>query len=259
MRLKSALSRAIATTAASLRAHAKPSTGLRVLSYHSIGDRAYNDELNLNSISEQDFVLHLELIKNFHVVEFSGINIPTDETHIAITFDDGYANNLHVAAPLLIEYLLPFTVFVTSGFVQSKQRGSLTKAELRELSSLPGVTIGAHSKTHCDLTRCDDNLLLAELRDSRSYIEDVIGVGVTSMAYPFGKANNRVKSAVQSCGYLSAGCSRFDINQPDRDPLMLCRSVILNGDGENVLKQKISGDWDWYRLRSRDPLSINGN
>ena len=258
MRLKSILSRAIASTAAGIRPYSKPSNGLRVLNYHSIGNRAFKDDLNLNSLSKQDFLSHLELIKSFQVVEFSGSNIPTDETHIAITFDYGYADNLYVAAPLLIEFCMPFTVFVTSDFVRCKQIGFLSKAELRELSSLPGVTIGAHSRTHCDLTLCDDNSLHSELSDSRSFIEDVIGIGVTSMAYPFGKANLRVKAAVQRCGYLTAGCSRFDINQPGRDALMLCRSVVLNGDSENVLKQKILGNWDWYRIRSPDPLYIKG-
>ena len=39
---------------------------------------------------------------------------------IVLTFDDGYKNNLYVAAPLLYELKIPFTIFISTGAVDNE-------------------------------------------------------------------------------------------------------------------------------------------
>lgn len=234
-----------------------PKVGHRILTYHSIGQKSYGDTNNLNSISVEDFKIHVATIAEYHCIDLSDTYFPTDEVRVAITFDDGYSNNLHVAAPLLIERNIPFTVFVTSKFVREKEKGFLSVSELKELSSLPGVTIGAHGDTHCDLTLCDDVSLRRELKGSKAYLEDVLGHEIFAMAYPYGKANKRVRTFVEEAEYSLAVSSYFNINSPRRDPLMLGRSIILNGDTADTLNKKIRGYWDWYRFKMTDPLNLN--
>ena len=127
-----------------------PTDGLRVLMYHAIGTPALGDMLGLFSLSPECFRQHMSLLadwKQCRIVDFDSIALNSTGYRVAITFDDGYLDNLKVAAPILCELGLPFTVFVTSEFVRSRKAEFLSPDALRELAALPGAKIGAHGTT----------------------------------------------------------------------------------------------------------------
>ena len=231
-------------------------TGLRILAYHAVGSDALGDQLGIFSISPGLFRRHMDLL----ATEFHDYTVPLAvgatvgvDGGVAITFDDGYRDNLLVAAPLLAERELPFTVYVSSGLLREGHPGFLTPDELRKLAEIPGATIGAHGATHVPLTNCDDRRLREELESSRAWLEDVIGREVTTMAYPYGAVDGRVRRAVDRAGYTLAECSYPAINGSGRDRLLLGRTTILGDDGMRVFRQKLRGHWDWYRFLGRDP------
>lgn len=232
-------------------------SGLRILMYHSVGGNALGDTRGIFSISPQRFRSHIALLANmdnFQIVHLAPHNLSEPSSKVAITFDDGYVDNLTVAAPILVEHGIPFTVFVSSDFTKNHNNGFLTPDELRELAGLPGAAIGAHGKTHRLLTTCNDIELNEELSSSKHYLEDILGQPVTAIAYPFGATNIRVRDRAQQLGYDLGVCTRFSSNTSDRDPLMLCRYNIECKDTSRVLLQKLHGEWDWYRWRAPDPL-----
>lgn len=234
-------------------------SGLRILNYHSIGGSALKDARGMFSIPSQLFRSHMHLLANMEncqIVPLQPLGVSQQSLQVAVTFDDGYQDNLRVAAPILIEYGIPFTVFVSSDFIENRTKGFLVPEELNELAGLPGVTIGAHGKTHRSLIECNDMEMQSELSSSKYYLEDLLGRSVTAVAYPFGAANIRVRDAARQSGYGLGVSTRFDINTVDRDPLMLCRYNIESDNTPRVIHQKLHGNWDWYRWRSQDPLTI---
>lgn len=92
-----------------------------VLLYHRVADAA-NDPWQL-SVTPRHFAEHLEVLRRHGYVmplqklvkSLEGGDLP--RRAVVITFDDGYADNLINAKPVLEKHDAPATVFVTSGYV----------------------------------------------------------------------------------------------------------------------------------------------
>ena len=167
---------------------------------------------------------------------------------VVITFDDGFTDTLTAAAPILTSLKMPFTVFVSPKFITSGSPEFMSADQLCELSKMPGVMIGAHGLTHRRLTECDDADLANELSRSKEHLETLIGKEVTTMSYPHGAVNDRVRQAVSRAGFKIAACSDFGALSRNPDPLLLPRTDIWSLDNVDTFSQKILGCWDWLRV-----------
>lgn len=47
----------------------------------------------------------------------------------AITFDDGFENNISIAAPILYDFKIPSTIYVTTGFIESNKMSWIDRIE----------------------------------------------------------------------------------------------------------------------------------
>jgi peptidoglycan/xylan/chitin deacetylase (PgdA/CDA1 family) len=94
-----------------------PRPGARILVYHGVCP-AGTPRINARFLPLPDFERQVAaLARDFHVVPladvFEGKLHPARFT-VAVTFDDGYANNLELALPVLERHGVPATFFVTA-------------------------------------------------------------------------------------------------------------------------------------------------
>jgi len=231
-----------------LAAPLRPTPGCRVLMYHAIGGKVAGDAQGLYSLAPELFARHVRMLAGGSTVVALERGVAAGYG-LAITFDDGYRDNLTVAAPLLVEAALPFTVFVTPAFIDSGEPQYLTRADVKTLADMPGITIGAHGFSHCRLTACDDAALAGELKNSRTWLEDLLGRPVHTMSYPHGAVDGRVRAAAAAAGFTIAAGSRFGSLRQGNDPLVVPRTDIWAGDDVGRLSAKIAGHWDWMAWR----------
>ena len=112
-----------------------------ILIYHRVAALASDPQLLC--VMPEHFADHLQILRKYgHPMglqeltrELLSGNIP--DRAIVITFDDGYADNLYNAKPLLDRYDIPATVFVTTGYLE--QNRELWWDELDRLLLQSGV------------------------------------------------------------------------------------------------------------------------
>lgn len=100
-----------------LRSRVRP--GVAILGYHRVCAGAV-DPLGL-SVAPEHFEAHLDAVARLgRPMRLADAAAAIDAGRvprraIVVTFDDGYADNLHTVLPLLEKYRVPATMFVTSG------------------------------------------------------------------------------------------------------------------------------------------------
>jgi peptidoglycan/xylan/chitin deacetylase (PgdA/CDA1 family) len=124
---------------------------------------------------------------------------------VLITFDDGYADNVHTALPILARYRLPATLFVPTAYVGQLNRWNprvgydtrhATWDELRCWVAA-GLEVGGHAHDHTRMNRLGESELGPSLDRNKRTLEAELGVEVRAFAYPYGYFTDGAKSAVQ--------------------------------------------------------------
>jgi peptidoglycan/xylan/chitin deacetylase (PgdA/CDA1 family) len=173
----------------------------------------------------------------------------------AITFDDGYVDNL-AAFEALRRRGMRATWFIVSGSIgrapawpaDGRPGGRLLGAsELRDMHAC-GMEIGSHTHNHVRLTEVDDACMASELAVSKATIEDILGAEVAGFAYPYGDWDERCESAVERAGYRHASTTRTGWALRDGKPYRLRRLTIVNSDTSGSLARKLtsgSNDVSW--------------
>lgn len=127
---------------------------------------------------------------------------------VGLTFDDGYADFLTAAVPLLRAYGHRATVFVLPGRLggenawdaRGPRKALLTGEGVRAVAAA-GMEVGSHGLRHVDLTRCDEAALAAEAAGSRASVAALTGRPPAGFCYPYGAVDARAAAAVRSAGY----------------------------------------------------------
>jgi len=245
-----------------------------VLCYHSV-----TPATTYLSLTPELFDAHLAWLEGHaRVVSLDELvaGAPADDRPlVAITFDDGYADNRAHAMPLLAARGMTATFFVTVGFLERDEgvmthlsrvwgtpRERLAALSWSDVGALQdaGMSIGSHTWSHRNLAPLPAADAESDLRRSREVLEERLGEPVRAVAYPWGKLGRHVNeetfAAARRAGFALGGISLPRAIRATDDPLRIPRFGV-GAEPVERLAAKVAGAIDWHAsIHERMPAAV---
>lgn len=205
-----------------------------IFAFHRVNDTLTSDGLTLGS---RRFLAFCEFFRRHAAVVSLSEQVDgcrrgkSMAGTVSITFDDGYADNYHIAAPILRRLGLPACFFVSSGFIGTDYVAPWDRAlaapptwmtwdEVRSLAG-EGFEIGSHTHTHVNMATSDPETVRDDLQSSKAMLQQQVGVPARLFAYPFGDrgsiselSRRIVRDAGFACCLSCHGGANFGIADP---------------------------------------------
>jgi peptidoglycan/xylan/chitin deacetylase (PgdA/CDA1 family) len=179
-----------------------------ILAHHLVSDRPHRMGMPTEIFWRQVRFLqkHYRIVSLSEATELlrSGqLSIPT----VALTFDDGYADNFVNLRAVANEVGIPSTLFITTDPVETHREFDhdlatgmtgffpLTWDQIRYWNTR-GAEFGSHTRTHLDCSSRDSESLQTEIIGSRNDLEAHLKKTVSFFAFPYGQPNNMSSEAM---------------------------------------------------------------
>ncbi|WP_334019513.1 polysaccharide deacetylase family protein [Alteromonas sp. S015] len=170
------------------------------------------------SISPEVFKSHMEYLDAHHtvvslqdIVEAIKYNTTLPENAVAITFDDGYANILDNAHPILADLGFPYTVFINPDEIGVGPK-QLTWEQVIAMHN-NGVVFANHTLDHLHMLNDEQTKgerawlekVWQNVESAEKKIEEKLGISLKYLAYPFGEYNTALTNKLKAEGYIGFG------------------------------------------------------
>ncbi len=188
---------------------------------------------------------------------------------VMITFDDGYANVVQYALPILAKYEFKATFFVASSFL-GKQKAlpwiqspdisvlneyrAMSSEQVLELSQTENYCVGSHTRAHQSLTSLSNEDAASELHRGKTDLESLLGAAVDHFAYPYGSKHDFSASHMEMCRETGFKTAFTTIPSSLRGPsstYAIPRLTVYEQDGPRNFALKVAGLFDSYDLYRR--------
>ncbi len=198
-------------------AHATPpSSSVAVFMYHHFGETRYPS----TNIRLEQFDAHLDYLANngFHVLPLQEAldairnQQPLPDRSVVITMDDAYRSVYSEAYPRLKARGWPFTVFVSTDYIDNGYSNYMTWKQMQEMAK-HGASYGNHTRSHAYLVRrldgeSDDQWqtrVRTDLGDAQQRLEQQLNTTLKIVAYPYGEYNDGVRAIADGLGLIGMG------------------------------------------------------
>jgi glycosyltransferase involved in cell wall biosynthesis len=229
---------------------------LPILMYHNVGQRPAKDPFGL-TVAPDRFELQMRYLVSHGYrtmwpsdwLALRSEGKPLQERAVLLTFDDGYADMVEYAFPILRRYGLKAAVYVvtrrlgltnTWDEVNGNPTMRLITGEQICRWAGQGIEFGSHTQTHPHLAALNKQRLTDEIEGSRDDLKCLLGAEVISFAYPYrdGVDSTAIRQKLIRT-YPLALTVNVGLNSIETNPYEMRRVPILPDDSLHRFERKL--------------------
>ncbi|HEY8191990.1 MAG TPA: polysaccharide deacetylase family protein [Alphaproteobacteria bacterium] len=165
----------------------------------------------------------IEALKN-------GASVPPHT--VVLTFDGGHKSVLKNAVPLLLANNLPFTLFVSTDYLDRESDEYIGWADLKKLARNRQVTIGLHPAAYTHMGGSTPEEIKRQINNARARMRDMLGEESALFAYPFGEYNTAFRDIVAASGFSAAFGQQSGVAYAGEDIFSLPRFTMTESFGD---------------------------
>ncbi|OGW41438.1 MAG: hypothetical protein A2Y97_06495 [Nitrospirae bacterium RBG_13_39_12] len=113
----------------------------------------------------------------------------------------------------------------------------LTLEEVVELVKGDLLEVGSHSLTHSNLATISTAMQRDEIKQSKTFLEDILNRAVNSFSYPYGSYTDETVTVVREAGFVCACTVNPGVVELDTDQFQLPRIMVEDWDGEEFARR----------------------
>jgi peptidoglycan/xylan/chitin deacetylase (PgdA/CDA1 family) len=182
--------------------------------------------------------------------------------YAAVTFDDGFVCVVQNALPELEARQIPATMFVPTGslggpprwvkdpMAPARSETVLSAEQLRGLAGNRFLGIGSHTVNHPNLARLQPDQALAELADSKTTLESILGGKVSLFSFPHGEHNEALVQQARAVGYQRVFTISPRLAFARANEFVSGRTLVDPADWPLEFSLKLAGAYRWVPMVS---------
>jgi len=216
-----------------------------IIYYHSVNERDIGQfERQMRYLAKKCRVMKVSEIRTVSSAERNVL--------VAVMFDDVFVSVMQNALPILRNYGLPAAFCVPTACLGRRPCWPLDSTYNHDNETIvseeqvlqldrEGFEILSHTVTHPKLTILESKGLRAELVDSKTVLERIVGHEVCGVSYPFGAYDLRVCDAAKQVGYRLGFTIEPRIVNNSMDNMQIGRFAVSPEDSLIKFRLKVSG------------------
>lgn len=227
--------------------HGRSGDGVTALIYHRVGGGSPDER----DVSTASFQAQLDLLARHDVLPLDEavdrLAAGSSRPGVVLTFDDGFQDLYDNGFPLLRERRLPFTVYLTTAYVDGTMHwegstardtgaAALTWAQLETMLDSGLCTIGNHTHSHVR----PEALTEAELDRCTELVQQRLGVTPAHFAFTWGVPVPRMAAALRD-RFRTAATGQLGRVGVGTDLQLMPRVPVRGSDPVEFFAAKLTG------------------